>query len=406
MKQEDYKNEKKDEAVRYALDKMEASADEYKKPKKSAENAEEKQSGNVLVRAASAIFPVKTDSKGEVARKLLLIVAVIVLITALIILVSQLSDIDSSNQRDQTIAEIAGSPLIDVEVDRNYSMPQQIQNPIMSEVSEPGTEEPEYIDLTPVVNKPLNINWANLQSINPDVKAWIKLTGTLINYPVVQSKDNDYYLTHDFDGKESISGSIFSSYRNTWNGNDDNIILFGHNMKAGTYFSYLVHYVPNDWSKEPLAFYKVHPTIQMATPDGGSQTYKIFAGIIANTDENYGDVFQYVSKTRFENAADFNNYMIEIMDRSWFFTDVDLTYGDEILTMSTCWWPLGRNVDTRWVVFARKVRPGESEEVDTSVAKRNYGAKLFDYYYKVIGGKWRGSTWDKSKLLSYKLREE
>ena len=408
---DDYKNydneEKKAAAVRFALDKMEAPA-EYKKRAKAEDKIVGRNRGNVLVRAAQSIFPQKTDSKGEIARKLFLIAAVIVLVGSLSFLCWQLFSIDNSNKRDQTVAEIAGSPIVDVDVDLNYSMPHQIENPIMSEVSEPGTEEPEYIDLTPVVNKPLNINWEKLWEINPDVKAWIKLTGTLINYPVVQASDNNYYLTHDIDGNESISGSIFSSYRNTWDGNDDNTILFGHNMKGGTYFSYLVHYVPNDWSKEPLAFYKVHPTIQMATPDGGSQTYKIFAGIIANTDEKNGEVFKYVSKTRFTDADDFNNFMIDVMDRSWFFTDVDLKYGDDIITMSTCWWPLGRNIDTRWVVFARRVRTeeGESADVDTTVATRNYGAKLFDYYYKVIGGKWRGSTWDKSKLLSYKPREE
>jgi sortase B len=172
-------------------------------------------------------------------------------------------------------------------------------------------------------------------------------------------------------------------------------------MISGEFFASLGHYAPNDASREPLAFYKVHPTVMLATPDGGSQTYKIFAGILANTQSQHGEVFQYTTKTQFTSADDFNNYIIEIMDRSWFFTDVDLTYGDQILTLSTCYWPLGESIDTRWVIFARKVRPGESEYVDVTVAERNYQAKLFDYYYSVIGGQWYGSVWDKSKLLSY-----
>ena len=139
----------------------------------------------------------------------------------------------------------------------------------------------------------------------------------------------------------------------------------------------------------------------LATPNGGSQTYKIFAGIIANTDAQYGEVFNYANKTSFKDVNDFNNFIIEVMDRSWFHTDVDITYGDQLLTLSTCWWPLGEDIDTRWVLFARKVRPGESEYVDTSLATRNYNAKLFDYYYTQIGGQWYGSKWDKSKLLSY-----
>ena len=95
----------------------------------------------------------------------------------------------------------------------------------------------------------------------------------------------------------------------------------------------------------------------LATPSGGCETYKIFAGILANTQSQYGEVFDYVDKTKFYSKEDFNNFIIDVMDRSWFFTDVDLTYGDQILTLSTCSWPLGKSVDTRWVLFARKRSP-------------------------------------------------
>ena len=402
---DNYNKSDKDSAVSYALDKMESSPASYKSPKKEKKYDNSKgisSSGeNVLVKAAHALFPRKSDSKSEIFRKLFFIIAVVVFVGALGYLIWQLNSINNTNVRDKEIAEIAGAPWLDFEADLEYSTPGQIENPILTEVTGPGTEEPEYIDLTPVVNTPLNINWTNLKSINPDIVAWIKVTGTLINYPVVCGDDNDYYLTHDIEGNESVSGAIFSSYRNTWDGTDNNKILFGHNMRGATYFAYLTHYVPNDYSSEPLAFYKVHPTVLMATPEGGSQTYKIFAGIVANTDPSYGEVFPYVGKTTFADEDDFNNYMLEIMDRSWFYTDVDLTYGDEIITMSTCWWPLGRNIETRWVVFARRVREGESTDVDTTVAKRNYNPRLFEYYYRMIGGQWRGRTWDTSKLLSY-----
>lgn len=392
------KKNDKDDAIRYALDKLEASPSSFRSSPKRPNSSG---GGNVLVRAAHSVFPQRTDSKSEIARKLFLIIAVIVFVGALAYLIWELTSIDDATVRDTEIADLAGSPY-DEELENNYVVPPQIQNPIVSEVTAPGTEEPEYTDLTPVKNTPLNINWQQLWSVNPDVKGWIKLTGTLINYPVVRADDNDYYLTHNVDGNYSISGSIFSSYRNTWDGTDDNIVLFGHNMNAGTYFSYLVHYVPNDWSTEPLAFYKVHPTIQLATPDGKNETYKIFAGMLVNTQEECGEVFNYIDKTKFYSAGDFNNFILDVMDRSWFFTDVDLTYGDDILTMSTCYWPLGRYVcDTRWVVLARRVRDGESNDVDTTVAKRNYNPKLFEYWYKARGGSWKGRTWDTSKLLSY-----
>lgn len=348
----------------------------------------------------AAVLPQADDSTGEKARKAFLLFAVAALIGSLIFLGWQLFNLKEGAKTNNNIINIAGET-VDSSLQQSYTIPQQIDNPIMTEVTSAGTEEPEYIDLTPVVNIPLDIDFNALKEINPDVRAWIKITGTLINNPVVVGTDNNYYLSHDFNGEESVSGTIFSSYLNKWDGTDDNTILFGHNMHTGEFFAYVNHYVPYDASSEPLAFYKVHPTIMMSTPDGGCATYKIFAGMVANTQSKYGEVFRYVDKTKFTDVDDFNNFIIDVMDRSWFFTDVDLTYGDELLTLSTCWWPLGREVDTRWVLFARKVREGESEYVDTSKAYRNYQPKLFDYYYDIIGGSWTGSVWDKSKLLSY-----
>ncbi len=348
----------------------------------------------------AAVLPQADDSTGEKARKAFLLFAVAALIGSLIFLGYQLFSLNNGAKTNNNIINIAGET-VDSSLQQSYTVPQQIDNPIMTEVTSAGTEEPEYIDLTPVVNIPLDIDFNALKEINPDVRGWIKITGTLINNPVVVGTDNNYYLNHDFNGNESVSGTIFSSYLNKWDGTDDNTILFGHNMHTGEFFAYVNHYVPYDASSEPIAFYKVHPTIMMATPDGGCATYKIFAGMVANTQTKYGEVFRYVDKTKFTDVNDFNNFILEVMDRSWFFTDVDLTYGDELLTLSTCWWPLGREVDTRWVLFARKVRDGESEYVDTSKAYRNYQPKLFDYYYDIIGGSWTGSVWDKSKLLSY-----
>ena len=90
------------------------------------------------------------------------------------------------------------------------------------------------------------------------------------------------------------------------------------------------------------------------------------------------------------------------MDRSVLWTDVDLTYGDSILTLSTCYYPFGKeNADTRCAVFARKVRPGESPEVDVSKAVVNNSPLKFTYQYQQEGGSWTGRTWDTSKLLSY-----
>ncbi|MBD5130833.1 MAG: class B sortase [Ruminococcaceae bacterium] len=377
----------------YALEKFDVDIRPASNKRPSGNNKKRKKQGPM-----ASVLPQSGDSGAEKARKTLLLLAIAILIGTLAFLAWQLIGINKGGQTNSNIADIAGEPMPEI----SYQQPSHIANPTDVIATTAGTLEPEITDLTPVVNKPIEANWDVLKAENPDIKAWVKITGTMLNDAVVQGTDNEYYLNHDFYGNESISGTVFSTYKNDWNDpNDKNKILFGHNMESGYFFAYVMHYVPDDKYTEPLTFYKTHPTVLMSTPEGGSATYKIFAGILANTEPQYGEVFDYISKTRFDGVDDFNNYIIDIMDRSWFFTDVDLTYGDELLTMSTCYWPLGRNIDTRWVLFARKVRPGESEEVDTSVAERNYQAKIFDYYYDIKGGSWNGSVWDRSKLLSY-----
>lgn len=389
------KKDKKSASKDIALEKL----DFYDAPRKPARRPDKIKGRpkSPAQRFAAAVFPQKDDPAGEKARKLILIAAVIIFAATIVFLVRQMLAMNNGAATNDKLAEIAGSPTGTIDVDLN-------RDPFATNgTTGTGgvTDETEEINVTPVTNTPLNIDFNALKAINSDTRAWVKITGTPINNVVVSSGDNSYYLDHDFYGNDSITGTVFSDKKNRWDGTDDNIILYGHNMISGEFFATLGHYAPNDTSREPIAFYKVHPTVMLATPDGGSQTYKIFAAMLLNTQSKYGEVFKYTSKTRFSSKEDFNSYIIDIMDRSWFFTDVDLDYGDQLLTMSTCYWPLGESVDTRWVVFARKVRPGESEFVDTTVAVRNYQAKLFDYYYDLIGGQWYGSVWDKSKLLSY-----
>ena len=390
------KNDKK-RRKEFALDKFDV---DVTSSSKRTESKIPKQK-NPFKRFITAIIPQATDTAGDKARKIVLLVAIAILIGTVAFLLWQLRGIKNSGEKSDSLASAAGAPNNSV-LTSSYSALDRIENPDPTIATTAGDEEPEYIDLTPVTNTPLDVNFDYLISQNPDTRAWIQISGTLLNHVVLQSTyDFDYYIDHDFYGNyDEFTSDIFSSDKNKWDGTDDNIIMYGHKLNNGYGFGYVVHYVPNDSSREPLAFYKVHPTILFQQAGGESETYKIFAGILTNTDPQYGEVFEYMNKTQFSSAEDFNNYMIEIMDRSWFYTDVDLKYGDKLITLSTCYWPLGKSIPTRWVLFARKVRPGESEYVDTSVAQRNWGAKLFDYYYQVVGGQWYGSNWDTSKLLS------
>ena len=153
-----------------------------------------------------------------------------------------------------------------------------------------------------------------------------------------------------------------------------------------------------------MQFYKDHPTITFNTLYEEAE-WKIFGIGLFNIYEEYGEVYyNYNNKHDFTSSDDFNHFIIDLMDRSDIFTDVDIEYGDDILTLSTCYWPFRSDMDNvRLAIFARKVRPGESTYVDVSKAKVNTYVKRWQWVYDNIGGgyDWSQSNWDRRKLLSY-----
>lgn len=234
---------------------------------------------------------------------------------------------------------------------------------------------------------------------NNDFIGWIRLEDPeaekpVIDYPVVQTTDNSYYVTHNFYGEEDRSGEVFADYRAeiTRDFHPANIVLYAHNLYTGTYFAKLTRY-------KDVEFYKNHPIINFDSlyEEG---MYKIFAAMFTNTLEKNGEVFKYTAKQNFKNRTDFNEYMAEVLDRSYIYTDVDVEYGDEILTLSTCWFQFSKE-DGRFVVFARKLRDGEAAEVDVNKAVQNESPKFFDQYYRVMGGKWAGRAWDSSLIKNF-----
>ena len=98
----------------------------------------------------------------------------------------------------------------------------------------------EYAKLTDDGEQPPKIDWAGLKAMNPDIVGWIQVPHTVINYPVYQSGDNDYYLHHAPDGSSSIGGSVFLDYENTAPGMvDAQTIVYGHHMRNGSQFKHI-----------------------------------------------------------------------------------------------------------------------------------------------------------------------
>lgn len=92
-----------------------------------------------------------------------------------------------------------------------------------------------------------------LQKLNKDMAGWLTIADTEIDYPILQSTDNDYYLHHNYKNEKARAGSIFKDYRNTNEFLDKNTIIYGHNMKDGSMFADLRKYLDKD-------FLAAHPT--------------------------------------------------------------------------------------------------------------------------------------------------
>jgi len=370
--------------------------------------ASKKKKPNIFVRALHAIFPVKGDGIGESVRKIIFDVAVVAfVITGGMVLKDVISEAHSSVVVDPMIEDWYDKVKADTEADRQEQI-EKVKIEMNMDDDDIEKIESEKPGIQP--------SFMKLYSENSDVVGWVTVGGkddpiVKINYPVVKAEDNDYYLTHDYLKNEEQRGAIFADYRNVFEPDrlSANTILYGHNMWNGeTMFAKLSRYYepnafsdPAEYVNDPLLFYKQHPTVTFNTLYEDAE-WKVFACVLFNTQEELGEVYPYLNYRDFANADAFNNFILDIMDRSILWTDVDLTYGDEILTLSTCYYPYGKEVaDTRVAVFARRVRDGESAEVDVSKAQRNPDRLKFRFQYERDGGSWGGRTWDASKLLSY-----
>lgn len=243
----------------------------------------------------------------------------------------------------------------------------------------------------------------SLLAENKDVVGYISIPNEpRVAYPVLQRRNpldgNMFYLDKNIHLEYARAGSIFMDYRNYFddmlentdeNGNpdgtyrraadnSDNLIIYGHNMHDYSMFGSLKYYT-NDES-----YYDAHPIVELESNYMKYQ-YKIFAMIIVDVEDQTETQFEYWNAIDFENEQEFYDYVNEIKRRTIRLTDVDVKYGDHLLTLSTCNSTFN---DGRLVVFARLLRDKEDlMEGCTSVPNPN--VKWSNSYYR-----WHKNVYD------------
>lgn len=198
----------------------------------------------------------------------------------------------------------------------------------------------EYAKLTEILSE-----FKNIYEKNTDLIGWINLPDTLIDYPVLQRDDNEYYLNHDFYGDISKHGSIFMDCKNDVLLPSTNLILYGHNMKDGTMFSALRKY-------KDQSFFENHKIISFHTIYEKSQ-YEIISVFLSKVYLKNEDVFKYYQFVHASNHEEFDEFYHNIKELSLYDTNNEAQYGDTFITLSTCDYT---TEDGRLVVVAKKIQ--------------------------------------------------
>lgn len=330
----------------------ETPADSRRDGGRSSGPRHKKSAGKALFDLVGGIVPHTGDSVLEIVRKCVFVIALVVLIGSVSYLFNDIVVLPQVNA--QTWDSIKGNYTPGVKPDL--------------------TDEEENWDGYP---DGMSEDFKKLYYMNNDTRGVLtyRTTGSkdlfdgyITNMPVVQTTDNEYYLTHDFQKTENKAGALYFDYRNdiTLGAKNKNLIIYGHNLNSGQMFTRLNQLLtPSKYNARSAATLSLNTLYEQAT-------YKVFAVMVINNDPADGPIFSYL-RTQFADDEDFMKFTDEIRARSIYdFNNVDILPSDELLMLSTCnskgWVHFD---DGRTVVVARKVREGESTEIDTSLIDVN-----------------------------------
>lgn len=207
-------------------------------------------------------------------------------------------------------------------------------------------DEPENVPTKPVLQSGSDfLPWyQELHDQNPDMVGWIQIENSKINYPVMQTtQDNaNFYLYNDFDKNYSVRGSIYAAEICDVFEPSDNITLFGHNMKDGSMFAYLGNYYEKStWENNPLIFFDTLTE---------SHVYKIFAVFKTSGTDNVGFAYHLMADAKDE--AEFNQFVSTCKELAFYDTGITPVYGDKLLCLSTCEYTIDNG---RFVVAAVRI---------------------------------------------------
>ena len=208
-----------------------------------------------------------------------------------------------------------------------------------------GNETPVVVHLSEDPKAPEMLDrFSKLYLKNKSIVGWIEIEGTEIDYPVLQSSNEEYYLDHNFDQEKDNNGSIFIDKECSIWPRSQNIIIYGHNMKSGKMFGTLDKYKDKGYCEK-------HPVIKFDTlyESGEYRVMYVFNEVVHEEAEVTFKYYQFVNAN---SAQEYRSNMNEMAKMSLYDTGIESYYGDSLITLSTCDYSEGAQ---RFVVVAKKI---------------------------------------------------
>lgn len=253
----------------------------------------------------------KTKNKTKTSKGVMLFLLIIVFIASIICLVWYLKEQNKNKEENINILDT-------IQIDE-------------SEVTETKTKRMLQVE--------------ELQKQNNEIVGWLEIADTNINYPIVQGKDNDFYLRHNYKKEYSVSGSLFLDKDFDMVNKSSNYLIYGHRDTQGLMFEDLMKYA----NKE---FYESHKKIRFTTNEEDCE-YEVLAVFYSRVYyKSEKNVFRYYFFVNANNEAEYDDFVNNAKKASIYDTGVTAKYGDQLMTLSTCEYS---QEDGRFAVVLKKV---------------------------------------------------
>lgn len=320
---------------------------------------------NGFQKVVDFLIPNQHDSQKKRIQKIVTLAAIVLLIVGIVVAVLVINKYSKSKDITNSYSDMLPSS----DMSSETSSDKEANTGVSSEPAAPRDPETGVIE-----------ELSEMYKANNELIGFINIPDTKLRYPVTKGADNVYYLDHTLYKEYNPFGVPFLDHRAVVvDGFESKVLtIYAHSAKDGTFFAPVKEY-------KDIEYYKKHPVVEFDTIYNKGK-YKVVGFFMEDVRIENPKRFGYHDIIDPIEDKDIQSYIDEVAKRTYFDTGVDVNTEDQFIALSTCDTEVN-NTDYRVVLVARKLRAGESAEVDTSLAKSNDDIVMPDGWVKKMGKK-------------------